>query len=131
MDVALKRVDRALRSDAAIIGAVIAIALVASITLAHAGAGGANEFGQLGQRLIGWAQGWLGIIIAVVALLVGLGIGAVKQSLIPVVVAVGIAVALYYGVNVITGIISPVAGYGVVHPLVAHAHAVLGAVNVR
>ncbi|MHB8890360.1 MAG: TraA family conjugative transfer protein [Acidobacteriaceae bacterium] len=131
MDVALKRVDRALRSDAAIMGAVIAISLVASITLAHAGAGGANEFGQLGQRIISWAQGWLGIIIAIVALLVGLSMGAVKQTLLPVVVAIGIAIALYYGVNVITGIIAPVAGYGVVHPLVAHAHAVLGAVNVR
>jgi len=112
--------------------ALLGLAVVASVGVAMAGSGGQNEFGQLGQQLIGWAQGWLGIIIAIVALLVGLGFGAAKQTLLPVVVAIGIAIALYYGVNVITGIIAPTAGFGLIHPLVmSPAHGALGVVGVR
>ncbi len=88
-----------------------------SILEAHAGTGGSTSFGNLMTKIVGWLQGDLGIIIAVVALAVGLAIGIVRQSMMAVVVGIGIAIALYYGPTVIEGILTAAGGVGLVHPL--------------
>lgn len=85
--------------------ALAGAALVAGVA-AFAGTGGQQQFGSLANQLTGWSQGSLGIVIAIAALLVGLSIGVVKQSLMAVVTGIGIAIALYYGPDVITGVLS-------------------------
>lgn len=99
----------------------VALAVLAS-TAAVAGSGGQQQFGGLAQQLAGWSQGSLGIVIAIAALLVGLSIGVVKQSLMAVVTGIGIAIALYYGPDVISGVLSAT---GAVVDVVAPAAAAL------
>lgn len=87
-------------------GAVILVAAAVAGAAAIAGGGGTQQFGTLAQQLQGWSQGALGIVIAISALLVGLSIGVVKQSLMAVVTGIGIAIALYFGPEVITGVLN-------------------------
>jgi conjugal transfer pilus assembly protein TraA len=103
-----------------------ALAMVGALALAAAGTGGNQQFGQLATQLQGWAQGSLGIVIATAALLVGLSIGVVKQSLMAVVTGVGIAIALYYGPTVIVGVLSAAGGIGHVQPLIGASLPILG-----
>lgn len=93
--------------------------MVGGILAAHAGTGGQNAFGTLEKQIIGWAQGYLGIILALVALLVGAGFSIARQSVIFVVVALAFAIVLYFAPTVITGILTGTAAYGAVHPLLA------------
>jgi len=104
--------NRALQATAA-----ASLAGLLTLVNAHAGTGGQQSFGQLEAQIVGWLQGDLGVIIAVVALAVGLAIGIVRQSMIAVVLGIGIAIALYYGPTVIEGILSAAGGVGMVHPL--------------
>jgi conjugal transfer pilus assembly protein TraA len=83
-----------------------ALAVATLSTAALAGGGGAQQFGTLANELQSWAQGALGIVISIAALLVGLSIGVVKQSLMAVVTGIGIAIALYFGPTVITGVLN-------------------------
>ena len=87
------------------------------IMAAHAGTGGQNAFGGLEQKIFDWAQGYLGIILALVALLVGAGFAIARQSVIFVVVALAFAIVLYFAPGVITGILTATAAFGVVHPV--------------
>lgn len=91
---------------AAPLALLFALGAAAVSGLAIAGTGGNAQFGQLSTQMIGWAQGSLGIVIAVAALLVGLSIGVVKQSMMAVVTGMGIAIALYYGPTVISSLLS-------------------------
>ena len=101
---------------------VTGLVMAAIGVAAVAGTGGTQQFGGLAQQLQSWAQGSLGIVIAIAALLVGLSIGVVKQSLMAVVTGIGIAIALYYGPQVIAGVLN--AG-GAFHSLPAMAAAAL------
>lgn len=100
-------------------------AAAGTIAMAHAGTGGNNAFGSLEQEIIGWAQGTLGVILAVVAILVGAGFAIARQSLVFVVVGIGFAIVLYFAPTVITGILTAAGGYGVVHPLIGAASSAL------
>jgi conjugal transfer pilus assembly protein TraA len=97
--------------------ALAALGVFAAVAAAsvYAGTGGSTEFGALSSQLVGWAQGQLGIVIAVAALLVGLAIGVVKQSLMSVVTGFGIAIALYYGPEVIQSILTATGGVHALH----------------
>ena len=86
--------------------AAVLMVAVAAGAAAFAGGGGTQQFGSLATELQDWAQGSLGIVISIAALLVGLSIGVVKQSLMAVVTGIGIAIALYFGPEVITGVLN-------------------------
>ena len=76
---------------------VVLLALALMIPLmAMAGTGG-NEFDDFYNQISGWANGTLGKTLGVAALIVGLGIGVVSQSVMAA--AVGIAVALVAGLG--------------------------------
>lgn len=70
-----------------------------------AGAGG-TEFTQVYDQLTGWSNGTLGKVLGVAALLVGLGVGVIKQSVIAAVVGVAMALTAGFGPGVIDGVIS-------------------------
>jgi conjugal transfer pilus assembly protein TraA len=71
-------------------------------TLATAGAD--TTFGTVATLVKGWTEGSLGDLVALGTLAVGLTMGVVKQTLMPVAVAAGIAVTANYGPTVLTGI---------------------------
>lgn len=90
------------------------IAFVLAALSSHAGAGG-TEFTQVYDQITGWANGTLGKTLAVSALLVGLGVGVIKQSIIAAVVGVAMALVSGFGPGVIDGVIS--SGIKIVAPI--------------
>jgi conjugal transfer pilus assembly protein TraA len=85
---------------------VALLAVAAMLPLqAMAGAGG-TEFTQVYDQLTGWANGTLGKVLGVSALLVGLGVGVIKQSVIAAVVGIAMALTAGFGPGVIDGVIS-------------------------
>lgn len=85
---------------------VALVAVAAMLPLqAMAGAGG-TEFTQVYDQLTGWANGTLGKVLGVAALLVGLGVGVIKQSVIAAVVGIAMALTAGFGPGVIDGVIS-------------------------
>lgn len=85
--------------------AVMAAPAVVVTGAALAGTGG-TEFDTIVTQVTDWLEGGLGKVLALAALAVGLGIGVVQQSVMAVVVGIGMAIAVFYGPGVLTGIIS-------------------------
>ncbi|SMC28486.1 conjugal transfer pilus assembly protein TraA [Desulfacinum hydrothermale DSM 13146] len=77
-------------------------------SLVFAGTGGEVEFGQVYQTISEWFRGTLGKTIALSALGVGLGMGVVRQSMMAVVLGIAMGIGIYYGPDVIDGIVSAV-----------------------
>ncbi|MCX8017098.1 MAG: hypothetical protein N2690_04235 [Rhodocyclaceae bacterium] len=84
---------------------VLVPALMMGAVAAHAGTGG-TAFQTVYDEVSGWTNGTLGKTIAVAALLVGIGIGVIKQSLIAAVVGVSMGLVAGYGPTVIDGVVS-------------------------
>jgi conjugal transfer pilus assembly protein TraA len=86
---------------------VVALLLVAaSIPMqAMAGAGG-TEFTQVYDQLTGWANGTLGKVLGIAALLVGLGVGVIKQSVMAAVISISVAITAGFGPGIIDGVIT-------------------------
>jgi conjugal transfer pilus assembly protein TraA len=88
-------------TSAAVLAAPAAVVAGAAV----AGSGG-TEFGAIVLQLTDWLEGGLGQVLALGALAVGLGIGIVQQSIMSVVVGIAMAIAVFYGPGVLTGIIT-------------------------
>ena len=91
---------------------------------AYAGSGG-SEFSELQDLLQGWAEGILGRILAVGALIVGICFGLVRQSVIAAVIGIGMAVVLSYGPTVIGNIVSTTADNALVSQVVSLANGMI------
>lgn len=83
----------------------LALPLAAAATAVHAGAGG-TEFQTIYDQVSGWSNGVLGKTLAVSSLLVGLGIGVIKQSVLAAVVGVAMGLVAGFGPSVVDGIIT-------------------------
>ncbi|HXF45845.1 MAG TPA: TraA family conjugative transfer protein [Burkholderiaceae bacterium] len=84
------------------LGAVLALLLAAG---AIAGTGG-TEFTALETLVTGWTTGALGRALAIIAILVGAGIGIMRGGVMAMLGGIGIAVALSVAVGVIGGILT-------------------------
>ena len=69
-----------------------------------------NDFESLYSQLFDWASGTLGRSIALVFLLVGLGIGAIRGSIMGAVVCIASALALVVAPAVVDSIFNVTAG---------------------
>ena len=95
-----------MKNSAQTIKTALLLAVAVSLPLqAMAGAGG-TEFTQVYDQLTGWANGTLGKVLGVAALLVGLGVGVIKQSVIAAVVGIAMALTTGFGPGVIDGVVS-------------------------
>lgn len=94
-----------------ILSAAVLSALAGS---AFAGTGG-QEFQQVYEQISGWTNGVLGKSLAVASLLVGLGIGIIKQSVMAGVVGVGMGLVAGFGPGVIDGVVT--AALPVIQPI--------------
>lgn len=72
---------------------------------AFAGTGGV-EFTEIYQTLLDWTQGTLGKVLALGTFLVGMGIGIVRQSLMPIALGIGAGMAVYYTPNIVDAIVT-------------------------
>lgn len=87
------------------IAKIIVPAALMGAAAAHAGTGG-TAFQTVYDEVSGWTNGTLGKTIAVSALLVGIGIGVIKQSVIAAVVGVSMGLVAGFGPGVIDGVVS-------------------------
>ena len=67
-----------------------------------------SEFTPLATKLQGWAEGGLGLALAMIALLLGIGFSVAKQTALPFVFAIFVALAATIGPGVITGLFTAV-----------------------
>lgn len=67
-----------------------------------------SEFTPLAAKLQGWAEGGLGLALAMIALLLGIGFSVAKQTALPFVFAIFVALAATIGPGVITGLFTAV-----------------------
>lgn len=88
------------------ISCIALTALVASSTV-FAGTDG-TEFQDLYTMVKGWTNGYLGRSIALVFLLIGLGVGVIRGSIISAVGCIAAAMCLLIAPSVIESIISAV-----------------------
>lgn len=80
--------------------ATLATVLMASIGAAHAGNGG-TEFNNLSTMLRNWSEGGLGLALALAAFIIGLAVGLVKQTVMPAIVGIGVALFASMGPGII------------------------------
>ncbi len=64
-----------------------------------------TDFDEVWELLVGWTQGALGKVLALGALILGIGFGLVRQSVAAAAVGLGMAIVLQYGPYVINQII--------------------------
>lgn len=83
-----------------------ALIIVSGLLALNAYAGSDSTFSTPANTLSTWLQGSMGKMFAIGALVVGLGIGIVKQSVMAAAVGVGIALAASSGPSVLTSIFS-------------------------
>ena len=103
-----KRTARVL-ANTLIVGSVAFLALSVYATPGAApssSTAGTGDFSNIATTLKNWTEGSLGNVFALGTLAVGLGMGVVKQTIMPVVVAVGMAAAAKWGPGVLLGISS-------------------------
>ena len=85
------------------VAALAALCLMMSVSDSHAGTAG-TEFTELWTKLQGWVEGVLGRIVTTALVLVGIGVGIARQSLMAFVVGVGGGLGLYATPTIITNI---------------------------
>jgi len=89
--------------------AAAVLMLMAVRAYAADGQGGGEEFNDVWELLAGWSQGVLGRIIALGAVIVGIGFGLVRQSVIAAAVGIAMALVLQFAPTVIENIIGATA----------------------
>lgn len=82
------------------------LGLVSAATVI-AGTGG-TEFNALLTLVTGWMDGALGRSLAFIAVLVGVGTGMVRGTILPAIVGIAVAVTLSVAPGVINGILTAV-----------------------
>ena len=87
------------------LAAMLFLGLVAIPTMA---ATTGTEFQAMAEMIVGWIEGWLGVLLAIAAFSLGVCVGLVKQTLMPAIVGVGFALACVMGPGIIQGIFTAV-----------------------
>ncbi|WP_434778560.1 TraA family conjugative transfer protein [Neisseria sp. Ec49-e6-T10] len=59
------------------------------------------EFQQMAEMVIGWIEGWLGVMLAITCFSIGIAVGVTKQTLMPAIVGIGFALACVMGPSII------------------------------
>lgn len=86
------------RNNAVKATAIAAMATVSNYAMA---AQTGQEFQSLSTMLKGWAEGYLGLALALAAFVIGLAIGLMKQTIMPAVVGIGVGLAATMGPAII------------------------------
>lgn len=65
-----------------------------------------SDFEEVFQLLADWSQGSLGKLVSLAAVIVGVGIGIVRQSIMAAVIGIAMAVVVQYAPTIIGNIVS-------------------------
>ena len=67
-----------------------------------------TEFKTVSDMLQAWSEGYLGMTIALAAFIIGLAVGLMKQTIMPAVVGIGVALAATLGPKIIISMFTAV-----------------------
>lgn len=67
-----------------------------------------SEFKKLADMVQGWTEGYLGMALALAALAIGLSVGLVKQTVMPAIVGLGVALFATMGPGIIMSMFTAV-----------------------
>ena len=67
-----------------------------------------EEFKGLADMLKGWSEGYLGMAFGLAAFVLGLAVGLVKQTIMPAIVGIGVALAATLGPGIIMSMFTAV-----------------------
>ncbi len=67
-----------------------------------------TEFKTVSDMLQAWTEGYLGMTIALAAFIIGLAVGLMKQTIMPAVVGIGVALAATLGPKIIISMFTAV-----------------------
>ena len=67
-----------------------------------------TEFKTVSDMLQKWAEGYLGMTIALAAFIIGLAVGLMKQTIMPCIVGIGVALASTLGPKIIISLFTAV-----------------------
>lgn len=85
----------------------VAVAMLMMIAAAHAGTTG-DEFKEVYDLFIGWAKGYLGKIFAIAAFLIGCGFAAARQTPMPAIFGLIMALIIGFGPGLIEKILTAI-----------------------
>ena len=94
-----------MRTSLGIAVCAVAVATVVVAGPALAGTGG-TEFDSVYATISGWATGTLGKLLALAAVIVGLGMGIVRQSVVGFVVGLGMAIGIYQAPAIVDSVVT-------------------------
>ena len=87
------------------IGLFLSLMAVSSVSLAAGTEIGATAFQSLYEMLAAWSTGYLGKTIAITFLLVGLGVGVIRGSIMGAIACIACAMALLVGPDIIVAVL--------------------------
>ena len=102
------RVKSVVRRHRAVLTAVAAVGAVVLLRTAAAHAGTDVTFDDLNLLLEGWTKGSLGKGLALMALIGGIGIAAVKQSFAALFAGIGVAAGASIGPGIISQVVTAI-----------------------
>jgi conjugal transfer pilus assembly protein TraA len=104
----LRRLKNWYRTHREILHTIAALAIVMGIRAAAAHAGTDTTFDDLNTLMSDWSKGSLGKALALIALLLGIGIAAARQSFAALFAGVGVAAGAAIGPGVIDQVVTAV-----------------------
>jgi len=69
-------------------------------------AGTDTTFDGVVNLITGWATGSLGKLFAIAAFVVGMAIGIIRQSVMAIVIGIGVGLTMFYGPGIINSVVS-------------------------
>ena len=103
MTLTMSRQQKHTLASYALVALILAI-VVLEPAMAGTATGGSNIFGSLVAMLISWLKGGLGLLLAIIALVAGLVAGVARGSLGGALGGIGVAIAAYWGPDILQGI---------------------------
>lgn len=87
-----------------VMAVLVGLLLIEPAIAGSSGGSGTNPFASMVSLLTGWLKGGMGLMLALLGLGVGLVAGVGRGSIVGALSGVGIAIASYWGPDVLTGI---------------------------
>jgi conjugal transfer pilus assembly protein TraA len=85
---------------------VLGVALLMGMVAGAVAGTSDTEFQTIYNKIMGWAGGYAGKSLAVVALLIGIMAGVTRSNFVPVIAGAGFALALGFGPGILSGIVT-------------------------
>ena len=105
---AVRKVGKVCRKNRGVFQTAVILAVIIGFRTAVVHAGTDVTFDDLNVLLEGWTKGSLGKALALIALILGIGVAAARQSFAALFAGVGVAAGASIGPGVVSGVITAI-----------------------